>query len=165
MRYILSIGTNIGNRKENIDKCIEAITLVPYTDVLIRSGIYETEPVGYARQQNFYNCNVLIESKFEPHEMIGICLGIESGLGRKRGIKNGPRIIDVDLIMAENFSTRTANLTVPHPRMCERRFVLQPMLDLFEDGIVFGTDIKPFLEKIENQDVFKIEDKIDYCIM
>ena len=165
MKYILGIGTNIGNRMENIEKCIDAINLIPYTDVLIRSGIYETEPVGYARQQNFYNCNVLVESEFEPHEMLGICLGIESGFGRIRAIKNGPRIIDIDLLMAEDFKTNTKNLTCPHPRMMERRFVLQPMLDLFEEGIVFGKDIKPYLEKIKGQDVEKIEEKIDYNIM
>ena len=60
MRYILGIGTNIGNRMENIEKCIDSINLTPYTDVLVCSGIYETEPVGYARQQNFYNCAVLV---------------------------------------------------------------------------------------------------------
>lgn len=165
MKYILGIGTNIGNRLENIEKCIDAINLTPYTDVLIRSGIYETEPVGYARQQNFYNCNVLVESELEPHEMLGMCLGIESGFGRIRAIKNGPRILDIDLLMAEDFKTKTKNLTCPHPRMLERRFVLQPMLDLFENGIVFGVDIRPYLEKIEGQDVAKIEEKIDYNLM
>lgn len=164
MKYILGLGTNIGNRKENINKCIEALNLTPYTDVLIRSGIYETEPVGYARQQNFYNCNLLIESELEPHEMLGLCLGIESGFGRKRGIKNGPRILDVDLLLAENYTTHTKNLTVPHPRMLERRFVLQPMLDLFENGIAFGLNFKQDLERIEGQEVIKIEEKMDYEI-
>lgn len=164
MKYILGIGTNMGNRKENINKCIEAINLTPYTDVLIRSGIYETEPVGYARQQNFYNCNLLIESELEPHEMLGLCLGIESGFGRKRGIKNGPRILDVDLLLAENYKTHTKNLSVPHPRMFERRFVLQPLLDIFENGIAFGIEFTQYLEKIEGQEVFKIEEKIDYNI-
>ncbi|MDE6722905.1 MAG: 2-amino-4-hydroxy-6-hydroxymethyldihydropteridine diphosphokinase [Eubacterium sp.] len=165
MRYILGIGTNIGNRKENIEKCIDAINLTPYTDVLIRSGIYETEPVGYARQQNFYNCNVLVESNLEPHEMLGMCLGIESGFGRIRAIKNGPRVLDIDLLMAEDFKANTKNLTCPHPRMLERRFVLEPLLDIFENGIVFGKDIKPYLDKIEGQEVTKIEDKIDFNIM
>lgn len=164
MKYILGIGTNMGNRKENINKCIEAVNLTPYTDVLIRSGIYETEPVGYARQQNFYNCNLLIESELEPHEMLGLCLGIESGFGRKRGIKNGPRILDVDLLLAENYKTHTKNLSVPHPRMFERRFVLQPLLDIFENGNAFGMNFTQYLEKIEGQEVIKIEEKIDYNI-
>ncbi len=165
MKYILGIGTNIGNRKENIEKCIEAINLTPYTDVLIRSGIYETEPVGYARQQNFYNCNLLVESQLEPHEMLGMCLGIESAFGRKRGIKNGPRILDVDLLMAEDYTTHTKNLTLPHPRMFERRFVLQPLLDIFESGTAFNVDFSSFLDKIEGQEVIKIEEKTDYEIM
>lgn len=165
MRYILGIGTNIGNRMENIEKCIDSINLTPYTDVLICSGIYETEPVGYARQQNFYNCCLLVESELEPNEILGMCLGIESAFGRKRGIKNGPRVLDVDLLMAENFRTKTKNLTVPHPRMLERRFVLEPLFDIFENGIVFGKDIKPFIEKIKGQEVTRISDKKDYKIM
>lgn len=164
MKYILGIGTNIGNRMENIENCIEAINLTPYTDVLIRSGIYETEPVGYARQQNFYNCNVLVESALNPHEMLGMCLGIESAFGRKRGIKNGPRILDVDLLLAEDFSTDTKNLTVPHPRMFERRFVLEPLLDIFENGIAFGIDFNKYLENIVGQEVVKIEEKVDFDI-
>ncbi len=165
MRYILGIGTNIGNRMENIEKCIDSINLTPYTDVLVCSGIYETEPVGYARQQNFYNCAVLVESELEPHEMLGLCLGIESGFGRKRGIANGPRILDIDLLLAEDYKTNTKNLTVPHPKMSERRFVLQPLLDIFPDGTVNGVDINAKLDKIEGQGIIKIKEKTDFEIM
>ncbi len=77
MEYILSVGTNIGDRKANIDKCIDCVNLLPYTDVVNQSRIYETEPVGYARQENFYNIILKVESIFEPHEMLGACLGIE----------------------------------------------------------------------------------------
>ncbi len=97
--------------------------------------------------------------------MLGMCLGIESAFGRKRGIKNGPRILDVDLLMAEDYTTHTKNLTLPHPRMFERRFVLQPLLDIFESGTAFNVDFSSFLDKIEGQEVIKIEEKTDYEIM
>ncbi|MCH5314632.1 MAG: 2-amino-4-hydroxy-6-hydroxymethyldihydropteridine diphosphokinase [Eubacterium sp.] len=156
MEYVISVGTNLGDREENIKKCIDAINLLPYTDVINQSAVYETEPVGYARQQNFYNIILLVESIFEPHEMLGACLGIEAGFGRLRTVRFGPRIIDIDIIFAEDEIIESRNLIVPHPRYSERRFILEPLLDIFPDGIVYGTDIKPFIEKIEGQEIKKI---------
>lgn len=89
--------------------------------------------------------------------MLGACLGIEAGLGRVREIRFGPRIIDVDLLFAEDLKIESKNLTLPHPRYSERRFILEPLLDLFENGIVYGTDIKPFIEKIDGQKIRKVK--------
>lgn len=157
MEYILSVGTNLGDRKENIEKCIDSINLMPYTDVIAQSAIYETEPVGYARQENFYNIILKVESIFEPHEMLGACLGIEAAFGRQRTVRFGPRILDVDVIFAENEKIESRNLIVPHPRYHERRFVLEPLLDIFPDGIVYDRDIKPFIEKLEGQEIVKLD--------
>ena len=156
MEYVISVGTNMGDREENIKKCIDSINLLPYTDVVGQSAVYETEPVGYARQQNFYNVILLVKSIFEPHEMLGACLGIEAGFGRLRTVRFGPRIIDIDIIFAEDEKIESRNLIVPHPRYRERRFILEPMLDIFPDGIVYGTDIKPFIEKLEGQEITKL---------
>lgn len=161
MEYILSIGTNLGDRKENINRCIDAINLLPYTDVVARSSVYETEPVGYARQENFYNIILKVESIFEPNEMLGACLGIESGFGRVRTVRYGPRIIDIDIIFAEDLKIKSRNLTVPHPRFSERRFILEPLLDLFPDGKVYGTDIKPFIQRLDGQEIKKLNLKIN----
>lgn len=157
MEYILSVGTNLGERKANIEKCIDAVNLLPYTDVIDKSAVYETEPVGYARQENFYNIILKVESIFEPNEMLGACLGIESGFGRKRGIRFGPRIIDIDIIFAEDLKIESRNLIVPHPRYRERRFILEPLLDIFPNGIVYGKDIKPLLDKLTGQKIQKID--------
>lgn len=157
MEYIISVGTNMGDREENINRSIDAINLLPYTDVVGQSAMYETEPVGYARQQNFYNIILRVESVFDPHEMLGACLGIESGFGRLRTVRFGPRIIDIDIIFAEDEKIESRNLIVPHPRYSERRFILEPLLDIFPDGIVYGTDIKPFIEKLEGQEIIKLK--------
>lgn len=158
MYYVLSAGTNMGNRKENIQKAIESINNIPYTDVISSSAVYETEPVGYARQDNFYNAVLLVKSKFEPHEMLGICLGIEAGFGRVRGLKNGPRILDLDIIFAEDMVINSPNLIVPHPRYFQRRFVLEPLLDIFTDGTAFGKEFKHYLDKIEGQEIKKLDE-------
>lgn len=157
MEYILSVGTNLGDRKENIERCINSINLLPYTDVVEQSAIYETEPVGYARQENFYNIILKVESIFEPNEMLGACLGIEAGFGRLRTVRFGPRIIDIDIIFAENEKIESRNLIVPHPRYNERRFILEPMLDIFKDGVAYGIDFKKYIDKIDGQEVKKAE--------
>lgn len=164
MDYILTIGTNMGDRENNINRAINSINSIPYTDVVKVSSIYETEPVGYARQDNFYNCIVMVESQFEPHEMLGICLGIEAGFGRKRGLRFGPRILDIDIIFAQDKKIDTLNLTVPHPRYHERRFVLQPMLEILDDGTFYGIDFKQHLDKIEGQEVMFVK-HIDQSIL
>lgn len=156
MEYIISVGTNLGDRKANIERAIDSINLLPYTDVIRQSSIYETEPIGYARQQNFYNIVLVVESILEPNEMLGACLGIESGFGRQRTIRFGPRIIDLDIIFAEDIKLETRNLLIPHPRYKERRFVLEPLLELFPDGMVYGRDIKPYLEKVSDQELEKL---------
>ena len=162
MEYIISVGTNLGDRKENIAKAIDALNLLPYTDVIAQSRIYETAPGGYARQDNFYNIILKVRSIFEPGEMLGACLGIEAGFGRVRTVRYGPRILDLDIIFAEDLKIGTRNLTVPHPRFHERRFVLEPLLDIFPDGVVYGTEIKPLLDKINKtrQDLKLAEEQL-----
>ncbi|HIW85187.1 MAG TPA: 2-amino-4-hydroxy-6-hydroxymethyldihydropteridine diphosphokinase [Candidatus Eubacterium faecipullorum] len=155
MKYVLGLGTNMGERIENLKNAVDALNHIPQTAVRKLSAVYETSPVGYARQQDFYNCAVLCESALEPHEMLGVCLGIESGLGRVRNFKNGPRIIDIDLLLAEEKIIKTPNLIVPHPHIRERLFVLLPMLDLFDSGVAFGFDFAAEIGKITDQQITK----------
>lgn len=155
MKYVLGLGTNMGERIENLKNAVDALNHIPQTAVQRLSAVYETSPVGYARQQDFYNCAVLCESALEPHEMLGVCLGIESGLGRVRNFKNGPRIIDIDLLLAEEKIIKTPNLIVPHPHIRERLFVLLPMLDLFDSGVAYGFDFAAEIGKITDQLITK----------
>ncbi len=151
MKYIIGIGTNMGDRKRNIEEALAAFKLIPKCSVLRCSAIYETEPVGYEEQESFYNACIELESTLEPNEILGVCLGIEAGFGRLRGIKDGPRILDLDVILAEDKSIDTQNLTVPHPRYTERRFVMIPMLDLFPDGSAYGIKFSNHLLGIKGQ--------------
>ncbi|MGN0522156.1 MAG: 2-amino-4-hydroxy-6-hydroxymethyldihydropteridine diphosphokinase [Eubacterium sp.] len=160
MEFVLSVGTNIGDRLENLKKCIDSINLIPYTDVIKVSSVYETEPVGYARQDNFYNICILVESILEPNEMLGACLGIEGAMGRKRTLRYGPRIIDLDVILAENSKVSSRNLDLPHPRFKERRFVLEPLLELFPDGSAYGIEFKSCLDLTKDQGIQRLDYKI-----
>jgi 2-amino-4-hydroxy-6-hydroxymethyldihydropteridine diphosphokinase len=161
MKYIISVGTNMGDRKKNIENAVEALNNIPYTDVIEVSSIYQTEPVDYVRQDDFYNAIFVVKTKFNPNEMLGICLGIESGFGRVRGIKCGPRILDLDVIFAENLEIDEPNLIVPHPRYSQRRFILEPLLEIFPSGEVFGINFKQYIADIDGQYIKKI-DKINH---
>ncbi len=155
----LGVGTNIGDREENLKNALIALNLLPTTRVTDVSKVYETAPVGYSEQDDFLNIAVEIETELTAQNVLGACLGIEAGLGRIRNIKNGPRIIDIDLLLYENEKYDTPSLVLPHPRMFEREFVLQPLLDIDFDNPLFDRErakktltsegIKKYLDKIE----------------
>ena len=126
----LGIGTNIGDRLQNLIDAVEALSLLPLTKVVEVSNVYETEPVGFAKQSDFLNIVVSVSTELTAHNLLGAALGVEAGMGRVRTIKNGPRIIDVDLLMYGSEEYKTKTLMLPHPRMLERNFVLKPLLDL-----------------------------------
>lgn len=136
MKAYLGIGTNIGDKLQNLAEAISALNLLPLTKVTDCSDVYETDPVGYANQDDFLNIVVEVETELNSDNLLGAALGIEAGIGRVRTIKNGPRIIDIDLLLYENEVKNTNTLVLPHPRMMERDFVLKPLLDLNFDGLL-----------------------------
>lgn len=146
MKAYLGIGTNIGDRLQNLADSISALNLLPLTKVSDCSNVYETDPVGYDNQDDFLNIVVEVETELNSDNLLGAALGIEAGLGRVRTIKNGPRIIDIDLLLYENEVKNTNTLVLPHPRMMERDFVLEPLLDLNFDGILNRETVKNALQ-------------------
>lgn len=126
----LGVGTNIGNCIENLKNVIVALNLLPLTKVTQVSKIYKTAPVGFNEQDDFYNMVIEVETELTAENLLGACLGIEAGFGRIRTIKNGPRIIDIDLLLYDEQVYNTKTLVLPHPRMFEREFVLRPLLDI-----------------------------------
>ena len=137
-KALIAIGSNIGDRKDYIDKALEALNHIPTVKVLRMSSIYETEPWGFVNQENFYNAVIEVETNLTANTLLGVCLGIEAGIGRIRGVKNGPRVLDLDLLLFEGEESMTAELTLPHPRMFEREFVLVPLLDLYPEMKIYN---------------------------
>ena len=149
---ILSFGSNLGNRYENLEKALYLVNQLPGTKIKKISKIYETSPVNTPDIQKFYlNCCAVAETEYEPHIFLGFCLGIETSLGRKRPYKNAPRIIDIDLIMYDRICIKTKNLTVPHTSWKDRKFVLQPLCDLYEDRQSGKENLNHLLNKLEKQ--------------
>ena len=138
MKAVIGIGTNIGDRAEHIRNAVEALDLLPDVRVLRCASIYETDPWGYTEQQSFYNTVVEVETTKTPEMLLGACLGIEAGMGRVRKFKNGPRVIDLDLLVFENYESDSPHITIPHPLIGERDFVLVPLKELYDNMNVLG---------------------------
>lgn len=130
-RAFLSLGSNVGDRKANLEAALTALEKERIR-VVARSSIYETEPQDVANQPWFLNMVVECESEYFPRQMLKVLQRIERDMGRVRAgsIPRGPRTIDIDILLLGSLVMRTEQLTIPHPRMLERRFVLEPLLEI-----------------------------------
>jgi len=129
MRYFLSLGSNVGDRRANIARALAALKKAK-VKVLRSSSLYRTQPVGFAAQPWFHNRVVEVSADLEPAELLALIKTIERALGRRPARRNRPRAIDIDILMAEGCLVKTRELFVPHPRMAERNFVLVPLLEI-----------------------------------
>ena len=157
---VIGIGTNLGDRLSNINEAVRALSLLPHTKVIQASHIYETEPVGMLLQPKFLNANVLLETDISPMALLGACLGIEAAFGRERAEKNGPRILDLDLLIFEGMKSESFELTLPHPRILLRAFVMVPLLDLYPSGRAPGLYFAPHLKELGSEGVEKFNSEI-----
>lgn len=126
----LSLGTNMGDKKKNLLEAAEKIGNLENTKIIAQSTIIETEPFGYTEQDMFLNSCLEIKTLFTPRELLKELLGIELQMGRVREIKWGPRIIDIDILFFDDEIIGEADLAVPHPWICERMFVLEPLSEI-----------------------------------
>jgi 2-amino-4-hydroxy-6-hydroxymethyldihydropteridine diphosphokinase len=131
-RIYLSLGSNLGDREGNLRAAIEKLEAAEIR-VLGRSRVYETEPVDFTEQGWFLNQVVSGDTALFPMQLLVRLGRLERELGRVRGVPKGPRTIDIDILFYAAVVIETERLQVPHPRIAERRFVLQPLADLAPD--------------------------------
>jgi 2-amino-4-hydroxy-6-hydroxymethyldihydropteridine diphosphokinase len=124
----LSLGSNVGNREEHLGDAIRC--LVSEGRVVSVSSFYETEPVEFTEQAWFVNCAVALETTKTPEQLMTSLLGIEQEMGRRRTEKKGPRTIDIDILLFGDTIVDSPALTIPHPAVHERRFVLEPLVEI-----------------------------------
>lgn len=130
-RVYLSLGSNIGDRAANLQSAIEELSR--FGKVAAVSSFYETEPVEVTKQPWFLNCAVSLDTARTPGQLLRALLEIERTMGRQRTQQKGPRKIDIDILLFGDSSVNTASLTIPHPAMHERRFVLEPLAEIAPD--------------------------------
>ncbi|MCT4563941.1 MAG: 2-amino-4-hydroxy-6-hydroxymethyldihydropteridine diphosphokinase [Maledivibacter sp.] len=153
----LGLGSNIGEKKENIDSAVDMLKQHKSIEVKNISSYYETEPVGYEDQDWFVNVVVEIETNLEPYQLLEFCGSIEEKLKRKRIIRWGPRTIDVDILVYEGFTSQDERLTLPHPRMTERAFVMVPLYEIAPNIDINNENIKQILKNLEGEEIRKID--------
>ena len=135
MQYkaFIGIGSNLGTPAENCEKAIRLLHAPPEIEVVARSSLYESEPVGEIEQNWFVNATVAIKTSLTPEALLNTIFKIEKVLGRERREKWGPRIIDLDLLAYGDRVIHSTALTLPHPEMAKRRFVLLPLSEFAGD--------------------------------
>lgn len=152
----LGIGGNIGDKKANIDQALDLLRTYDKIEVTKVSSYYETEPVGYTDQDWFMNVVAEIETELSPKELLEACQSIENELKRVRLIRWGPRTIDIDILLYENYSSHEELLTVPHPRMTERAFVMIPLYELNKELIIDGKSISEIVASLKGEEIVKL---------
>lgn len=129
--FYLSLGSNVGDRAANLRAGIDCLAASGVLKAV--SSSYETEPVDFCDQPWFLNCVVALETNISPQEVLVHSLAIEAEMGRQRTRDKGPRILDIDILLAGNRVIREPGLKIPHPAMHERRFVLEPLAEIAPD--------------------------------
>lgn len=124
----LSLGSNVGDREAQLDAAVTRLSAAGRVTAI--SSFYETEPVEFTEQPRFLNCAVALETGQTPAQLMAQILGIEQKMGRTRTQNKGPRAIDIDILLFGNDIVNSRNVTIPHPAMHERRFVLEPLAEI-----------------------------------
>jgi 2-amino-4-hydroxy-6-hydroxymethyldihydropteridine diphosphokinase len=127
----LSLGSNVGDREANLRAALEKLAALG--EITAVSAYYETEPLEYLAQPWFLNCTVAMATDLMPRQLLALLQKIEHQMGRKRTVAKGPRVIDLDILLFGSTVVDTPQLTVPHPAMHERRFVLEPLAEIAPD--------------------------------
>ena len=136
-KIYLGLGSNLGDRLATLQRAVDSLEAHD-VQVVRSSRIYETDPVGGPEQGAFLNAVIEVATDIEPMDLLGLCLAIETELGRDRGERWGPRTCDIDILTYRDEVIDEPALTVPHPLMHERAFVLVPLLELDADPVLPG---------------------------
>ncbi|PLT30836.1 2-amino-4-hydroxy-6-hydroxymethyldihydropteridine diphosphokinase [Peribacillus deserti] len=144
----LSLGTNMGDRVKYLRDAVQLLHNDTEIGITSISSIYETDPVGYVDQERFLNIVLEVKTSKKPDELLRKCQQIELELGRKREIRWGPRTIDLDILLYNHENIETESLSIPHPRMHERAFVLVPLIEI-NPGLSLPMIDKPLSEILE----------------
>ena len=159
-KAFVALGSNLNGDLDSpasqVIRAFQAIDNLPKTKLIKTSSLYQSAPLGYASQPDFTNAVVEISTQFTPEALLDALLNIENEAGRERTFSNAPRVLDLDLLLYDDLVLHTNKLTLPHPRMHERGFVLLPLAEIAPDLIIpNGGNVVKLAETYKNQGIKK----------
>lgn len=153
----VALGSNLSSPDLQVKKAFLALAALPETEVIQQSSLYRTAPVGYDNQPDFINAAAEICTHLTPETLLKSLLAIEQDFGRERPFANAPRILDLDLLIYEDVALATKFLTLPHPHIHERGFVLLPLAEIAPNLVLTGYgNVVKLSEPFHNQDIVKL---------
>lgn len=142
-RAFIALGSNLQDPVHQVNQGFELLLQLPETQLVQRSSLYRTAPVGYDNQPDFINAVAEVDTELSPLELLRALLAAETRQGRERPFPNAPRVLDLDLLLYDELSMHTPELTLPHPRMQERGFVLLPLAEIAPELQLAGQGREP----------------------
>lgn len=134
----IGLGSNLSDPSNQVLHALQALDSLPQTRVLARSSLYRSAPIGYVHQPDFINAVAQLETTLSPRALLDTLLALENECGRTREFPNAPRIIDLDVLLYDDLQHHEHGLTIPHPQMHKRAFVLYPLLEIAPDCVIPG---------------------------
>lgn len=151
-RANLSLGGNVGDVVQAFAQAIKALAAGRQTSVVLLSSVWRTSPWGVVEQPDFLNMAITVETSLPPHDLLDLCLAIETAQGRVRDLRWGPRRLDIDVITYANENIDTPRLTLPHPRATQRGFVLAPLAEIVPAATLAGYPVQDWLARLETDE-------------
>lgn len=150
----VALGSNLQDPLKQVTKAFKALATLADTQLLACSSLYKTAPVGYDNQPDFINAVAKVETQLPPVALLRQLLAVEASFGRERPFPNAPRILDLDLLLYGDVRMQTQELTLPHPRMHERGFVLLPLAEIAPDLVLTdGQSVVELAKNIQQEDI------------
>ncbi|HEY0562471.1 MAG TPA: 2-amino-4-hydroxy-6-hydroxymethyldihydropteridine diphosphokinase [Methylophilus sp.] len=153
----IALGSNLKQPAQQVKNALEALHTLLESQVLQASSLYQTAPLGYDNQPDFINAVASVETQLEPQALLDALLAIEQQFGRERPFANAPRVLDLDLLLYAQVEMQTPTLTLPHPRMHERGFVMLPLAEIAPELILpNGMSVVELVSQCQQQGVQKL---------
>ena len=154
----VALGSNLDDPRAQVERGFAALAALPHTTLRARSRLYRTPPWGVIDQPDFVNAVAMLETSLLPRALLDALLGIEARAGRVRSAANGPRVLDLDLLLHGDAALREAGLELPHPRLHERAFVLLPLADVAPDLEIPGRGrVADLLARVDTNDCMALD--------
>ncbi len=152
----LGLGGNLGDRLWHLAEAVKRLHNPPLLEVVAVSPVYESAAVGNTAQPDFLNLVIEVATTLSPHDLLAECLRVEAALGRVRRERWGPRTVDIDVLLYDQMVLKDEALTLPHPRMTERSFVLTPLADIAPELKVDGDSVRTLATELDQSGLRKI---------